>query len=89
MSKFLHNADNDDDNNDALAVTVPWVFSENSPAKNAGHSITFFISHNVFFCTKDKSQHMSKNQSVSANPMNLDQSKILLYGQGINDTFHP
>ena len=31
MSKFLHDDDNDDNN--AMAIAKPWVFSENSPAK--------------------------------------------------------
>ena len=32
MSKFLHAYDNDDDN--AKAIAIPQVFSENSQAKN-------------------------------------------------------
>ena len=41
MSKYLHAADNDhaandkvDDNDDAKAIAIPRVFSENSRAKN-------------------------------------------------------
>ena len=40
MSKFLHadNNDNDaadnNDDNDTKALEIPWVFSENSQAKN-------------------------------------------------------
>ena len=30
MSKFLHG----NDNNNAKAIEIPWVFSENSQAKN-------------------------------------------------------
>ena len=33
MSKLLH----DDDNDPAKAIAIPWVFSENSGAKNAGY----------------------------------------------------
>ena len=40
MSQFLHE-DNDEannDNNDNIkAVAIPWIFSENSQAKNAGY----------------------------------------------------
>ena len=38
MSKLLHH-DNDDANDDAKAIAVPLVFSENSQAKN--HRICF------------------------------------------------
>ena len=33
MSKLLHASDADDDNNDAKAVAIPRVFSENCRAK--------------------------------------------------------
>ena len=33
MSKFLHVADNNDN---AVAIAIPWVFSEDSQAKNDG-----------------------------------------------------
>ena len=33
MSKFLHDAEvTANDNNDAKAMAIPWIFSENSPA---------------------------------------------------------
>ena len=31
MSKVFHDAEEDAD---AMAIAIPWVFSENSPAKN-------------------------------------------------------
>ena len=30
MSKLLHNADDKDADNEAKAIAIPWVFSENS-----------------------------------------------------------
>ena len=33
MSKFLHNDNNGDDNDDAKATAIPLVFSKNSQAK--------------------------------------------------------
>ena len=33
MSKFLHDDDNSDDSEDAKAMAIPQVFSENSQAK--------------------------------------------------------
>ena len=33
MSKFLHSDDNDADD-DAMAIALPWVFSDNSRAKD-------------------------------------------------------
>ena len=37
MSKFLHANDNNDENDDAKAIAIPQVFSENSRAKYAGN----------------------------------------------------
>ena len=33
MSKFLHTNDNDGAADDTNATAIPWVFSENRPAK--------------------------------------------------------
>ena len=32
MSKFLHDATDNDNNNDTKTIAIPWVFSENSQA---------------------------------------------------------
>ena len=41
MSKFLHDAD-DDAEEDAKAIAIPQVFYENSRAKSAGYQQFFF-----------------------------------------------
>ena len=40
MSQFLHHH-HKDDNDDTKAITIPWVFSENSRAKNLKSTILF------------------------------------------------
>ena len=45
----------------------------------------FSFFHNVFYPMKDWSHHMSNHYSVTtANPLNLDKSKILLFIKGLN-----
>ena len=47
MSKFLHDADDDDNNDDAKVIAMPRVYSENSRAKKVRHcdrSFNFFFS---------------------------------------------
>ena len=55
MSKFLHNDDDnaDEDNDNAKAIEIPQVFSKNSQAKNARNqhfSTTFSTIWTTHFC---------------------------------------
>ena len=46
MSKFSHADDNDDGSDDAKAIAIPRVFSENSQAKNAKSNL-FCLEQNL------------------------------------------
>ena len=45
MSKFLQNNDEDADNDDAKAIAIPQVFSENCQSKNVFCKAHFSLAH--------------------------------------------